>query len=409
MTRVFSIFVAILMLSCQQRQDANQPAADALTSQLDSISKQGIFNGFSVAIVNDKGILYEKGLGMADVAAQKPYTEQTIQNIASVSKTLIGIALLKAQELGKLKLDDPINRYLPFDVVHPNFPNDTITIRHLATHTSGILDNEFYMTKNYCIKSGQDFHKIRKAFDDLQVFNPADSLLPLEKYLNSALSKTGKWRNKDTFLKTKPGATYEYSNTGATLAAFIIERATGQPFDAFTKQYILEPLGMKASGWHFKDVDLTKHARLYADPKTALPFYTMSTYPDGNFITSAHDLGLFLSELIKGYDGRGTILNKESFREYFRPQLTAENFVTRDTKNPYNDSFNTGIFIGFGYSGYVGHTGGDPGVATMLFLDPKQKIGRLLILNTSFSGKQGGDAFYGIWNALEKHQNNFKN
>lgn len=409
MTRFFSLLIAILMLSCQQRQDANQLAADALTHELDSIYKQGIFNGFSLAIVNDKGILYENGLGMADVAAQKPYTEQTIQNIASVSKTLIGIALLKAQELGKLKPDDPVNRYLPFEVVNPNFPSDTITIRHLATHTSGILDNEFYMTKNYCIKSGQDFNKVRKEFDDLQVFNPADSLLPLEKYLYNAVSKTGKWRNKDTFLKAKPGTTYEYSNTGATLAAFIIEKATGQPFDAFTKQYITDPLGMNASGWHFKDVDLTKHARLYADPKTALPFYTMSTYPDGNFITSAHDLGLFLSELIKGYDGRGTILTKESFREYFKPQLSAGNFTVRASKNPYDDSFNVGIFMGFGYTGYIGHTGGDPGVATMLFFDPKKKIGRILITNTSFSGQQGGKAYYAIWDALEKYQSGFTN
>ena len=55
--------------------------------------------------------------------------EVTIQNVASVSKTIVGIALLKAQELGKLKLDEPINKYLPFKVFNPKFPNENITIR----------------------------------------------------------------------------------------------------------------------------------------------------------------------------------------------------------------------------------------------------------------------------------------
>jgi CubicO group peptidase (beta-lactamase class C family) len=68
----------------------------------------------------------------------------------------VGIALLKAQELGKLNLDDPIQKYLPFKVVNPNFSQIPITIRHLATHTSSILDNEFYLSKNYFLKPNQN-------------------------------------------------------------------------------------------------------------------------------------------------------------------------------------------------------------------------------------------------------------
>ena len=125
---------------------------DSLTTEIKDFSKNGVFNGFAVSIVNDKGTLYQQGFGFADFKNKKKYTDSTIQNIASISKTFVGLALLKAQELGKLKLDDPINKYLPFKVVNPNFPKNEITIRHLANHTSSIIDNEFYLTKNYFLK-----------------------------------------------------------------------------------------------------------------------------------------------------------------------------------------------------------------------------------------------------------------
>lgn len=72
------------------------------------------FNEFAVAVVDSDGILYEQGFGFADVNAKKNYKTETLQNIGSVSKTLVGIVLMKAQELGKLKLDDPIDQYLDF-------------------------------------------------------------------------------------------------------------------------------------------------------------------------------------------------------------------------------------------------------------------------------------------------------
>lgn len=109
-------------------------AREALTDQLDSIQQNGKIPGFAVSIANADGTIYAKGFGYADVKSETPYTEHTIQPIASVSKTLIGIALMKAREMGKLKLDDPILQYLPFKVSNPNHPEQVITIRHLAVH-----------------------------------------------------------------------------------------------------------------------------------------------------------------------------------------------------------------------------------------------------------------------------------
>ncbi|AJA67369.1 Beta-lactamase class C and other penicillin binding protein [Myroides sp. A21] len=410
---VVLVLLVVFSISCKkessQRKAQDVSYTDSLTLAISKIYKQSDFNGFAVSIVNDKGTLYQKGFGYADIENEIPYTDKTIQNIASVSKVFVGVALLKAQELGKLKLDDPINNYLPFKVVNPSYPDKEITIRHLATHTSGIVDNEFYLSKNYILKEEMSTEKANLGFDDMQTFNPVDSIISIEEFLQNVLVQGGKWNTKDSYSKYKPGAMYEYSNIGTTLAAFVLEKATGERFDTFTEKYILEPLKMKDSGWSFQNVKFENYSKLYADKKTVLPFYHIITYPDGGFITSISDLSLFLTELIKGYNQKGTILNKESYKEFFRPHLKEANFLERDENNPYNESYNVGVFIGFGFSGYIGHTGGDPGVASVMFFDPKNNTGRILILNTSFSGQKGSQDFYGIWDVLEKYQDKLDN
>lgn len=381
----------------------NKTEKSALTSEINTIYNEGIFNGFAVSIVNEKDILYKREFGFSDKESRKKYTEKTIQNIASVSKTLVGISLLKAQELGKLNLDEPIEKYLPFKVFNPNFPEDKITIRQLATHTSSITDNEFYLSKNYYLKPDQKLNNLKLSFDDEQVFNPSDSIISIDSFLKNILCDNGKW-SKNSFSHYKPGTIYEYSNIGTALAAYLVEKATGQSFQDFTCRYILKPLKMNNSGWRFEDIKFAAFSRLYENPDTPLPYYEMITFPDGGFITSINDLSKFLSELIKGYNGNGTILSKKSYQEYFSPQLSPPHFIDRNEQNPYSESYNIGIFIGFGYTGYIGHTGGDPGVLSMMFFDPKTNIGRIMIYNTNFSDKKGNDAFYGIWNLLEKYQ-----
>lgn len=402
--------ISLILSSCHPVKNihhVNKDVQDSLNFSINQIYQKGLFNGFSVSVVNEKSTLYQKGFGFSDVQEKKPYTENTLQNIASVSKTFVGIALLKAQELGKLNLDDPVQKYLPFKVINPHFPQTPITIRQLATHTSSILDNEFYLSKNYFLKPNQNLNGLKLNFDDEQIFNSADSIISMPVFLENVLAENGKW-NKESFSSSKPGTMYEYSNVGTTLAAFIVEKATGKKFNDFTKEYILKPLHMKDSGWTFEEIRFSKFSRLYENPATPLPYYQSATYPDGGFITSISDLSKYLTELIKGYNGKGTILTQKSYKEYFTPQLNESNFTERNDKNPYSESYNTGIFIGFGYTGYIGHTGGDPGVMSMMFFDPKNNLGRIMIFNTNFSDKKGNDAFYGIWNALEKYQNLFQ-
>lgn len=408
MKNISILLMSVLaLISCSTSVSKADNSKHLLTAEINQIYQQKKFNGFAVSIVDEKGTLYKNGFGFSNVENQKKYTTETIQNIGSVSKTFAGIALLKAQELGKLNLDDPIENYLSFKVINPSFPESKITIRQLATHTSSIIDNEYYSSKNYYLKSNQNLEGLKMTFEDDQSFNPSDSIISLKTYFENVLTKDGKW-NKDSFSPNKPGTIYEYSNVATALAAFIVEQATGQSYDQFTEKYILKPLKMKNSGWKFDDVDFSKFSKLYENPTTPLPYYQLVTYPDGGFITDINDLSKYLTELIKGYNGNGTILTKESYREYFKPQLSATNFTERNTKNPYNESYNVGIFMGFGHSGFIGHTGGDPGIMSIMFFYPKTNLGRIMIFNANFSDKAGNKAFFDIWNAMEKYQSKFR-
>lgn len=390
--------------SSSDSSSENQTIKDSLTAELDSIQKNGKINGFAVTIVNENGTLYEKGFGYSNIETKEKYTENTLQHIASVSKTLIGIALMKANEMGKLTLDDPIQKYLPFEVLNPYHPNIPITIRHLATHSSGINDSEQYMEKAWIITENQNLENINTDYD-AQILNPWEKNIPMEEYLNGYLEQSGAYYQENNYINFAPGERYSYSNIGATLCALIIEKATEQSFDSFTKEHILKPLNMNSTGWSLEDVDISKHSRLYRNDNSLLPFYTAITYPDGMLISSSSDMAKYLTELIKGYSGEGTLLEKESYKELFTEQLSEQNFDERDANNPYNEDYDPAIFIGHSALGYVGHSGGDAGVATWMFFDKKEKTGRYIVINCDMGNDERAREleYYAIWDKLDEY------
>ena len=368
-----------------------------LTTELEKVASKGHINGFSVAVVNANGTLYTHGFGYADIQQQKEYTEKSIQTIASISKTSIGIALLKAQEMGKLNLDDAINTYLPFEVVNPYFQEEPITIRQLASHTSTIIDAHQYDSRGYILYSAKNIGaKANKNFR-----TPEDKM-PYGEFLKKILSKEGEWFKKKNFHKNKPGSIFEYSNIGAGLAALVLENAVDQPFNEFTKTHIFEPLEMTQTGWFLSNVDRSMLTKFYAGNGTQLAPYQLVNYPDGGLITSSTDLAKYLSELIAGHKGKGTLLSTESYQELFRPNLST---VIHEDKNEnkYNDEYEMGIFMGISAKGQIGHTGGDPGVSSFMFFDTDDQIGKLLIVNTDLS-KDGVQSFIEIWKTLESYE-----
>ncbi|WP_338815332.1 serine hydrolase domain-containing protein [Bernardetia sp. Wsw4-3y2] len=365
-----------------------------INKELDSLHNLGVFNGFSVSIVDTSGILYNRGFGYADIKNKKEYTENTIINIASISKVFIGISLLKAQEMNLLDLDAPINDYLPFEVINPNFPDELITVRHLATHTSSIVDTDIYMKTCYVNRNNIAIDESLKEKYELYYQNPSNNWIPLEEYLAKILVKGNELYDTATYANRKPNEIYEYSNIGAALCALVIESVAKKPFHEFTKEHIFEPLGMSATSWLFEEVDSSNYSKLYFDNQE-LPYYTILSYPDGGLITSSTDLSKFLIDLIKGYDGNGKLLNKDNYEEFFKSQLKKENFKGKE-------NFNVGFFLDkeLAYNA-IGHTGGDPGTNTLMYFDSEKKVGRIFIANTDSEKENSNDVFWGIWNVLE--------
>lgn len=371
-------------------------ATSTLDLTMDSLHSTGVFNGFAAAVVDSTGILYNQGFGYADVSSAAPYTPNTVINIASISKVFIGVALLKAAELDLVDLEDPINKYLPFEVTNPNYPNDPITVRHLATHTSSIVDTDMYMKTCYINQADIPIADELSRYEAYYQ-NTSDKWMPLNEYLRRLLTKEDAFYDASTFANSRPGEIHEYSNIGAALCALVIEYASGVPFDQFTKDHIFDPLNMASTTWRYEEADTSRYSTLYYD-QYELPYYQILSYPDGGLITSSTDLSLFLVELIKGYTQTGTLLSVDSYMEFFRSQLAEEAFQGKE-------NYNVGVFTEKEIAYHViGHSGGDPGTNTMMFFDTENKVGKIFITNTDSKKENSKALMWGIWNALDLYE-----
>jgi hypothetical protein len=117
-------------------------------------------------------------------------------------------------------------------------------------------------------------------------------------------------------------------------------------------------------------VVFARQSQLYLLPTVPLPYYEQATYPDGGFRTSVADLSKYLVELIRGYQGQGTVLGPASYRELFRPALSAGHFEQRNARNPYSESYNVGVLMGFGYTASSVTPVGTPAWWRSYFLTP---------------------------------------
>lgn len=375
-------------MASQSRPEALAPQsggacanADVITAKLEAAQRRGHVAGFAVGIVSADALDYLNAFGTADRETGVQYTTATIQNVASISKTVLGVALIKAQEEEKLDLDDPVNKYLSFRVTNPSHPTVPITIRQLATHSSTIQDTDVYALQSYVLAYPQTVDpRVGEIFGDSGQFLAQGAEVSLPVFLENSLSADGQWVRADSYSDLIPGTRFHYSNVGAALAAFIIERATGETYSDFTRTRIFEPLAMTDTSWSFNDRNRAAHARLYLGPHVPLPTYTLVTYPDGGLRTNASDLAKFLQELIRGSAGRGKVLSDPSYKELFSPfypRLPA----TTDVADPFEER-NAGVFIRHTPGGFLGHTGADPGVRSAMFFDAEDQTGWLVLMNT---------------------------
>ncbi len=363
-----------------------QPVPASLAGSIDrSIERRmqeaGIV-GLGAAIIVNRQRVWARGYGLADQERAVPFTQDTIMNIGSISKTITGAALMRAVQDGKLSLDEDINKYLPFKVANPSFPNEPITLRQLATHTSSITDRgSVYATA---------YHFGR------------DSPQPLGEFLHDYFALDGKTYSKENFLGSKPGTHREYSNIGAGLAGHIVELAVGEKLNVYTRRIIFAPLQMENTGWLMSEVDLAKHSNLYIAQGLAVPIqlYGLTTYPDGGLRTSVEDLSRFFIALLDGGVYKDVrILDQGSVDEMLRFQYSAADKPDNVTLSG-EGSVNSGIFWATKESlAKIGHNGADPGLVTMMLADVDKQIGVILFANTAVR-QEDAEAYKAIFDDL---------
>lgn len=378
----------LLLLFCSVSAQENIKKLDQI---LNKIHTESPFPGFAVAIVKDNNVVFTNSYGFADRKNKIPFTENTILPIASVSKTFIGFALVKAMEMNYFTMETAINNILPFEVINPYHPHDSIKIKHLFTHTSTITDDENLYKETYLLEKR--------------------SSVKLKTFLEGYLSKNGDKYAKSNFDLKKPGNQYIYSNIASALAAYTIEAASKMPFDQFTQKYLFDPLELKSTHWFYNDTLSREYATLYEiyPPKAykrllnrdnSLKTYSTITYPDGGLRSSLSDLTKYVIELLNGYDGASELLTKNSYQQLFRKQFDEEHLPNGVENNLTNQA----VFWYYNSKKRLTHTGSDPGVYTVISLDFKTKTGRIVLINANIDTEDNEEIvshLRDIANALE--------
>jgi D-alanyl-D-alanine carboxypeptidase len=239
--------------------------------------------GLSLAVTDRDGLVASAAFGYADLSARRPVAPDTAFEHGSIGKTFTAVLLLQLHDEGRLDLQAPVVRYLPwFDVRSEHGP---IAVRHLLTHTAGIVMG-------------------------------ADA---------SADSRFDVWALRETETGFPPGERFHYSNLGYRTLGYLLEDLTGRPYPELVRERILEPLGMAATDpavtsetrrrlavgyerWY----DDRPHRR--RDPWVPAPWLETST-ADGSLAGTAEDLVVFLRALLNR--GRG-LLAPESFELMLR-------------------------------------------------------------------------------------------
>lgn len=401
MRKIINTFSITVLLVFTFNIGNAQNYSDTLDIELSKILTNSQLPGFGVSIVNKERILYQKGFGFANKEKKIPYTVNTIQPIASISKTLIAISVMKAIEDGHFTLETNVNDILPFRVGNPYYPNDTIKIKHLVTHTSGIIDVLSNYLNAYYYNEKPIYQKNNYTKDERRFINKTSKNkgMPLGNFIKECLNKDGKLYTKKHFSKNKAGNVYKYSNMGADLMAYIIEVATGKSYADFTKKNIIIPLNMNNSDWVINKEDTNRRAVLYSEKGFPLPVYSSSSYPSGSLKTTITDLSRYLIEIIKGNNGQGLLINPQSYKT----MLNSHYVFNSENKGNLES---VGVFWEKKTNGSIGHPGGNFGVTAFMYYYPESEIGMIFLTNTEIElNKELIKQFISIWRVMEKYNN----
>jgi CubicO group peptidase (beta-lactamase class C family) len=347
---------------------ADDPPAKSIAAALQPFVDSHSLAG-AVTLVADKDrVLSLEAVGYADVAAGKPMKTDALFWIASQSKSITATALMMLVDEGKVKLDDPVEKYLPEfkglwvtaerDNEHMLLrkPKHPIMVREILSHTSGL--------------------PFKSAMEE-----PTLDLLPLRVGVKSYAM---------TPLLFEPGSKYQYSNAGINTAGRIIEVVSGMPYETFLDKRLFEPLGMKDTTFWPNEEQLSRLAKSYKPNATKtgleetrigqlkypLSDRTRQPMPAGGLFSTAVDIGRFCQMVLNG----GTFEGKRYLSEDAVKQMTSKQ--TGALKENYGLGWATG-------GGTLGHGGA---FATNMTIDPKRGLITVFLVQHAGFPKNGNQA-----------------
>ncbi|CAH9064455.1 D-aminopeptidase [Pseudoalteromonas holothuriae] len=362
--------------------------------QAQQLIKQSGLPGLAVAVIKNGQIKYANGFGIAD-EQNTPVTADTPFYIASVSKTLVGATLAHAVAQKTVSLDEPVAPILPFTTNVIPAQKTPITLRHLVTHTSGIIDSDpAYLCSYYLHDTKQNIS------DALLGTSKCDEQIntDLQQYLNNYLNRTGRFYQDANFSSQygfETAQVYIYSNIATALAAYTLEQKSNTPFIELVQDYVFTPLNMTNSSWATGKPSANVATRFVHNPQTdersAMPSYGSITYADGSAISTVNDLARFLiASMNKGKIDQQQVLSQAAVEAMLSPQT--------DTPVPSRD---IGYFWDLDGS-YIHHNGSDPGVMSQVIGDLKTKNAIIMLSNGDENYEPHDHTFYMIKNLALK-------
>jgi CubicO group peptidase (beta-lactamase class C family) len=351
--RLVALFLPLTALDAQSiaNHDRVKQATELLKTWLEAQRAYDQIPGISAGVVHDQELVWSGGYGYADIARQAPATANTIYSICSISKLFTSIAVMQQRDAGRLRLDDPVAKHLPWMRIKRSAPESgEITIEGLLTHASGLpreSDHPYW--------TGPDFpFPTREQI--VERITAQQTLYPAETY-------------------------FQYSNLGLTLAGEVAAAAAGVAYADLVTRSILTPLGMASTT---PDIPPAEQGKRFATGYSAImrdggrkpvPFFqARGIAPAAGFASTVEDLARFASWQFRLLGKGGTeILNANTLREMQRVHWVDPDFETT---------------WGLGFSvwrsenkTFVGHGGSCPGFRTQLLLKPDEKIATIVMAN----------------------------
>ena len=354
----FAFLLGIVSLSAAQTIDTIDPA---LKTKIDRIAagvmeQRGVPSA-SIAVIQHGKLVFTHAYGRAHIDPNKPATPEMRYSIGSISKQFTAAAILILQEQGKLKLDDPVGKYVP-DLTRGN----EITIRQVLSHTSGYQD---YWPEDYLMTPMQKPTTAQYILDT--------------------------WAKKP--LDFEPGTQWQYSNTNYVIAGLIVEKVSGQKLMEFLGEHIFHPLGMKSVYDTDQDkltsTDATAYIRAALGPLRPAPKEGRNwMFAAGELAMTPHDLALWNESLIAQ-----SILKPESYKEMFT------SIKLKDGKDSH---YGLGVFLrSFNGHRVIEHSGEVTGFVAESIILPDDGVSVIVLTNhmaggASQIGQMIADAVAGI-------------